>query len=214
MGYIEHAVVALIVPALTTCFLEQNSYILGSMTEFYTRALVLDREDVGETDVIAHLFTETHGKILVRAKSSRKITSKSASYLQPLRFIQVRFVTPKKNTATGYILMDALWDTVVPQIPTEVKATLLSLVHTVRELAPENQPDKRVWSLWETILQQPQHIPSAAHVLLQLLGYYTDQVTCGVCKKNTPKRFVIRKELFVCDSCASQLPQDEIQLEI
>lgn len=184
------------------------------MTEFYTRALVLDREDIGETDVIASLFTETHGKVLVRAKSSRKAASKSASYLQPLRFIQVRFVTPKKNTTTGYILMDALWDTNIPNVTVETKAALLPIARALGELAPENQPDNRIWSLWETVFQNPRHIPSAARVLLQLLGYYTDRKTCDVCKKNSAKYFIARKEMFACDSCASQIQENEIKLKV
>ena len=73
------------------------------MVEYFTEALVLDKEDSGDLDARIILYTEDLGKITAKAKSVKRITSKLNGHLEPLNFIQVRLV--EKN---GFQIVDAL----------------------------------------------------------------------------------------------------------
>ncbi|MBI5306249.1 recombination protein O N-terminal domain-containing protein [Candidatus Wolfebacteria bacterium] len=73
------------------------------MIEYFTEALVLDNEDMGEFDALITLYTAELGKVAAKAKSIRKISSKLAGHLQPLNFINARLI--KKNS---FQIVDAL----------------------------------------------------------------------------------------------------------
>ena len=73
------------------------------MYDFFSKALILDREPLGETDSYIHLLTAEYGKLSAKAKSLRKITSKLSSHLEPNSISLIRFVGKK-----GLHIADAL----------------------------------------------------------------------------------------------------------
>ena len=73
------------------------------MQEYVTDAIVLKKDPLGDLDGRYTLFTTRFGKIIAKAKSSRKITSKLASHLEPGIVTKVRFIETK-----GTQLIDAL----------------------------------------------------------------------------------------------------------
>lgn len=60
-------------------------------------AFVIRRINVGEADRFITLFTRENGKIDVLAKGVRKITSRRASFLEPLNLIHFTTIKTKKN---------------------------------------------------------------------------------------------------------------------
>jgi len=73
------------------------------MQEYVTEAVVLDTVPSAELDVRVSLFTKKFGKLVARAKSVKKITSKLAGHLEPGNIIKIRLVEKK-----GLQLVDAL----------------------------------------------------------------------------------------------------------
>lgn len=73
------------------------------MTEHYIEAIVLDNEIVGELDGLITLYTKELGKVVAKAKSSRKMTSKLNGHFQPLNFINCRLIEKR-----GIQAVDAL----------------------------------------------------------------------------------------------------------
>ena len=62
------------------------------MIEQVTEAVVLDKEFTYDAHVRVHLFTKECGKIVAKATSARKITSKLGPHLEPLLVSTVRYV--------------------------------------------------------------------------------------------------------------------------
>jgi DNA repair protein RecO (recombination protein O) len=181
------------------------------MKEYYTRALVLGTEDIGEADLLVHLFTEECGKVIAKARGIRKIKSKSAGHIQPLRFARVRFVSSRRESSNNYILMDVLWD---DSIYTEEHHDFLSLIRVLDVMTPESQPEPRLWSLLETAFSKPYKPSDVGRVMLQILGHNPQHQVCARCGKKETKTFVVLEELFLCAACASQLPTNTVQLDV
>ncbi|MFA7201973.1 MAG: DNA repair protein RecO [Candidatus Paceibacterota bacterium] len=183
------------------------------MTEFYSRALVIGREESGEMDGVVHLFTEKYGKITARARSLRKITSKSSAHLQILQFIQVRFISSKK-AGGGFIIMDVLWDENMKQIQPHTRYELLPVVYALNRLLGEFQTEPKLWMLLETAFRKSYNVMNIARVMLRILGFDPEHAQCGVCGKKSVHAFVVGDDKFICVSCTSQLPVDTIVLEV
>ena len=52
------------------------------VNSFTVNAIVIDRRNIGEADRMVTLFTDREGKLVVRAKGVRKISSKRKGYLE------------------------------------------------------------------------------------------------------------------------------------
>jgi len=154
------------------------------MLEQVTQAIVLDKECIKDADIRVHLFTKDSGKILAKAISARKITSKLGAHLEPLSISIVRFV--QKNHLP--MVIDAL---------RFKKLSLASLVNTriVRELAPEWEPDEELWNLLQN------EVPPTPSTLLAALGYDPTFAACEWCG-GAPHYFSFRTQLFLCGNCA------------
>jgi recombinational DNA repair protein (RecF pathway) len=105
------------------------------MQEYITDAIVLDKVDSGELDSRVFLYTKDFGKIVAKAKSLRKITSKLAGHLQPANLVAARIV--EKN---GVQLIDALTIS-----RPEKRPEILKNLFLVKELAGEWQADPELW---------------------------------------------------------------------
>ncbi len=107
------------------------------MQEYVTDAVVLAKRASGEFDARYTLLTKKFGKMMGRAKSSRKITSKLAGHLEPGSVVKVRFIEK-----TGVQVVDALK-------VAQVGISLADLAALDR-LIPEMEADA---PLWEQILE-------------------------------------------------------------
>ena len=105
------------------------------MEEYFTEALVLDKEPIGESDSLISLYTKELGKITARAISIRKITSKLSSHLEPLNFVDARLV--HKNR---FQVVDALKTG-------RLNSKAIGTLHLIKDLSGEGEPDRDLWNL-------------------------------------------------------------------
>ena len=68
---------------------------MSAIKSFSTRAIVLKRVNIGESDRIVTLLSEDYGKMVTVAKGVRKITSAKKAYLEPGNLITAFCVTTK-----------------------------------------------------------------------------------------------------------------------
>lgn len=163
------------------------------MIEYFTKALVLDQENSGEFDKLIFLYTEDLGKVVAKAKSIRKITSKLASQLEPLNFIRVRLV--EKN---GFQVTDAL---AVDRI--KASAPVLELAQFIKEMTFEFQPDKKFWFLIKRTFQHLKNNKKFSYKpLLKALGFAPDFARCNVCAGKSVAYFSKSEQVFLCRRCA------------
>src|SRR3989344_3413173 len=98
------------------------------MREYVAIAVVLDREPIGEYDSRVHFMTEQHGKMIGRATSARKITSKLSAHLEPGTLTRLRLVEQK-----GLRIVDSL----------KVAGGIAPMpdLHLLARMLPEGEPE-------------------------------------------------------------------------
>ncbi|MBI4119340.1 MAG: DNA repair protein RecO [Parcubacteria group bacterium] len=177
------------------------------MTEYFTEALVLDQEDIGEGDAWIYLYTQKLGKIRARAASIRKVTSKLAGHLQPLNFAAVRIV--EKN---GLRLVDGLS---LGKVRAARQAAALSAALLVKEIAAEYQPDPVVWHFLKTIfLSGKDEYLDNRKMILKALGFESPSDKCQACRRQPFTHFAYQDAQFLCARCVQdfKLRDNEVQL--
>ncbi len=170
------------------------------MQEFVTEALVLRKEPVRDFDARYSFFTKRFGKIIGKATSARKITSKLAGHLEPGSLARVRFVEP--NHGNGTQIADALKYGAVA-VP------LMELGFLDRMLAAGEADE----ALWRECVNGSFSWPA----VLRLLGWDPRHAACAACGKKAAAFYIPRQEFF-CAHCvlgtssASKLARDALIL--
>src|SRR3989338_2833825 len=176
------------------------------MVELVTEAVVFDKEDLGESDSRIFLYTRDLGKIIAKAKSARKITSKLAAHLQPLNYITVRLAAKKDFDGRGFQITDALLRNEAPNSRINNSDNLKKAIKIVRLInlaVPENTPDQALWNfIYQLSAGEGNFKLSDA---FQLLGFNPAFASCELCGKGKPDYFFGEKEIFVCRTCGSGL---------
>lgn len=168
------------------------------MIEYFTKAFVLDSENINELDKLVYLYTEELGKVVARAKSARKITSKLAAYLEPLNFIRVRLI--EKN---GFQVVDALNFNRIAVSPQS-----LAINRFIKEMTAEIQPDKKLWRFIRRLADKN----FSYRPLLKILGFDPDFARCQICDSRSVAYFSKNDHIFFCRQCSSKVPKNEIIL--
>jgi recombinational DNA repair protein (RecF pathway) len=161
------------------------------MQEYVTEAIVLHKEPVRDADARYSFLTKKFGKVVGKATSSRKITSKLAGHLEPGTVVTARFVE-----RGGTQIVDALKSGKLAAAPTDLR--LLS------GLLAEGESDSSLWEemaggrfSWRTILA--------------LLGWDPRHAECDHCRKQATT-FSVARQQFFCTLCASKLGRDGLIL--
>lgn len=164
--------------------------ILNTMHEYVSDALVLHGEPQGDLDVRFSLFTRRFGKMIAKAKSARKITSKLSPHLTLGNIVKARIV--EKG---GYQLVDAL----------KQSATALDLVTlaSLNRLLSESGPEPELW-----------HLLSGGSFswarALRILGWDPAHASCARCEKSAPSHFSLATQEFFCAACVSGIRANEV----
>lgn len=160
------------------------------MTEYFSESVVLNREPSGDLDSRVSIFTKRFGKLIAKAKSARKITSKLSQHLEPGNLVYARLV--EKN---GLQLVDALKTSRLKVCPADL--------YFLGQLLAEAEPDLR---LWETILQPEFNWPR----ILKILGWDPKATFCQTCNENAPVVFHIPAQEFFCKNCSLKFNKNEL----
>ncbi|MCL4406427.1 MAG: recombination protein O N-terminal domain-containing protein [Patescibacteria group bacterium] len=76
------------------------------MVEYLTEAIVLDKRPDKNLDVVLTIFSRDLGKVYGKATSSRKITSRLASHLEPGTLAKVRLA--RRGVGDNFRIIEAL----------------------------------------------------------------------------------------------------------
>lgn len=174
------------------------------MKEYFVEAIVLDKEDLGEYDSRVFLYTKEFGRLAAKAKSSRKITSKLAAHLEPLNLIRARLICAKDFQVVDALRMGRL------------DRTLMPVLHLVKEICMENQPDQLLWQLLEQQYRSQSSAPECAKEVLRISGFDPDWAACQSCKSRWPTCFLLDSAAYVCGRCFVKLssPERHFSLDI
>lgn len=179
------------------------------MTEYFTEALVLENEINGELDAKITLYTRDLGKIIAKAKSIKKTTSKLAGHLQPLNFANVRLI--EKN---GFQIVDALTTSAFDKSlknPENLKK-FLNIVEFIKNMTYEFQADQRLWQAVKKIIGSNFEEKIIYQGLLKILGFDSQFAACVSCHKNKIHFFAKTDHVFLCENCGSKINQNDVIL--
>lgn len=165
------------------------------MQEYVTEAVVLRKEPLRDLDARYSFFTKKFGKIVGKATSSRKITSKLAGHLEPGTVTTVRFVE-RNGGGAGTQIVDALKSGRV--------AVAYGDLELLNGLLADREPDQ---ALWNELLGERFSWPA----VLRILGWDPRSAACERCGKKAAAFYISRQEFF-CVNCASKLRRDTLLL--
>lgn len=160
------------------------------MREFSTQAIVLDKENYGESDAKVFLYSPEYGKITAKVKSIKKPLSKLNSHLEPFNLVSVRIID------RGPQIVDAL--AIEKLTPSWALAKFLNFI---KEITFEGQPDYQFWSLIK------QSITSGYinyNKLLANQGFDPQFALCQNCQEPNPNYFFFQNHDFWCRQCFSK----------
>ena len=159
------------------------------MLEYLSEAVVLSREPSGDLDSRFSVFTKRFGKLVGKAKSARKITSKLAGHLEPGNLVFLRIVEK-----SGLQIVDAL---------KQERAALSHYdLHCLDRLLGEGEPDPALWQLISRDF--------GWRKALSLLGWDAREARCETCGKRDPLWFDLGGQRFFCEACASKAKKGEV----
>lgn len=120
------------------------------MRSFKTEGIVIKRRNMGEADRILTVFTKDHGKLQIKAKGVRKISSKRSSHIELLNFAEL-------SLHKGHV-MSILTEVQTIESFSEIKTDLkkVGIAYHICELidglCPENQESGEIFLLLKNIL--------------------------------------------------------------
>lgn len=170
------------------------------MIEYFVNALVLGQKSSGELDKTIYLYTKELGKVSAKAKSIRKITSKSAGHLEPLNFVKARLI--EKN---GFQIADAITSY-------KIKKSLeaLSLIKFIKEMTFDLHVDKKFWTVIKKSLEDLNNGKFSYIPLLKSLGFDPSFGSCASCHKKITDYFSLKEHVFLCKHCALKIKGDSL----
>ena len=162
------------------------------MQEYVSEAIVLKKQHLGDCDIRYSFFTRRFGKMIAKAKSARKITSKLAGHLEPGNLVRVRFIEK-----TGLQITDALKESRLE--------TSLENLSFLSDLLPEGEPEPALWA----------HC-TAGHFapldILRMLGWDPVHASCVSCNSSEIDSFHINSQDFFCRQCSLKLGKNGVVL--
>lgn len=160
------------------------------MQEYFSEALVLNKEPSGDMDSRLYVFTKRFGKIIAKAKSARKITSKLSAHLEPGNVVKLRFIEKRG-----------------PQVVDALKIAKLSIptseLYKLNDMLVENEPDLAFWN--EIIFGEFNW-----RRVLKILGWDQKGAICSICGKRDVESFDMDCHESFCASCSVKLKKDRI----
>ena len=148
------------------------------MRNLKTQGIIIKRRDISEADRIITAYTEDLGKIQIKAKGVRKITSRRSSHIELLNFSELNLYKGNALTLTEVQMIDTF-----EAIKNDLTKTGFAyhLCELIDGLCPEGQEQKQIFSLFKRTLEKlgEAHSDDILFIvhdfeieLLTLLGYW------------------------------------------
>jgi DNA repair protein RecO len=164
------------------------------MVEYLTEAIILDKRPDKNLDVIFTIFSRELGKVYGKAISSRKITSKLASHLEPGTFGKLRLA--RKSVGENFRIVEAMAE--AKRLDPE---TIRFLIFADR-MAPAYAKDEVLFMFCREVIKNPLISEKAAYRgLLKIVGLDPDEATCACCGRKKIAYFSSQDIMFLCRQC-------------
>lgn len=159
---------------------------------YKTLGLLVKKFDSGETDRVFTIFSREFGKIKIKGKAIRKITSKLRSGIDTFCLSEIEFVQGKnQKTLTDAVISEKFGNIKKDQVKIKFGRRIL---HSLDSLLGFEQKEERIWDLTKEVFGKLDYYNlSTAHYSLlyyyflwnffSILGYHPELFHCAVCEK-------------------------------
>jgi DNA repair protein RecO (recombination protein O) len=188
---------------------------------YTTRALVLRRINIHESDRLVILYTSDYGKIEATVQGGSKIISKLASHLEPYSVSRVTVVTTRRGERVTGAELIKHYPRIISSIRTKAYADLVN--ELADRLTRTHLPEDAIWRLigqtWSAlerlriesaIVDRKAQLIVTAYLLklLFVLGYGLELEHCQHCNRTLPatgNRLSLNRGGALCPSCQTTL---------
>lgn len=184
---------------------------------FRTNGIVLGSRDHREADRFYSVFTDAHGKLELRARGSRKISSKLASHLEPFAVCDLMVVRGRYHDIVAGVERQEAYKNLRGDAE---KLSLLSyILHLVDITTKPRQSDPVLFyelRSWLSVLDDAPEISAKRRAFLQasftlklltILGYRPELTRCVSCQSRIARRVYKWHGLkggVVCELCTTR----------
>jgi recombinational DNA repair protein (RecF pathway) len=164
------------------------------MVEYLTEAIILDKRPDKNLDAIFTIFSRDLGKVYGKAISSRKITSKLASHLEPGTFGKIRLA--RKSVGENFRIVEALGESKRSDPET------IRFLMFLDRMAPACAKDEVLFMFAREFIQNSSISEKMAYRgLLKIIGLDPDEATCSCCGRKKIAYFSSQDIMFLCRQC-------------
>ncbi|HEY4496717.1 MAG TPA: DNA repair protein RecO [Candidatus Paceibacterota bacterium] len=168
------------------------------MTEYFTKGLVLSRDDRGEFDGVFSIYTKDFGKIRATARSVRRIKSKLSPHLSIGNFADLRII---KNN--NYQIVDAFsFD------KSKLNQRKLKFIEFIEQMTPDESQDHHLWYGIDYVLSNnligkggsdnDEFEHKIYRRFLEIFGFGAKFARCGNCGSKDIVYFIPPDIMFLC----------------
>lgn len=180
-----------------------------------TEAVVLSKINYGDTSIIATLYSEESGKMSAIIKGGRSSKSKIGRMVDPLNHLEIIFY--KKESRDVQLLSGAEIISHFPHLKEDLGKIKYSyaVLELVRNLSPDNEPNKKVFSGIVRILSLIDSSKEKPEILfgrfflffIEQVGYELQLSNCSVCGNTglSNKSLGYNYDIgLLCDKCKKE----------
>ncbi|MEX2007951.1 MAG: DNA repair protein RecO [Candidatus Spechtbacterales bacterium] len=125
---------------------------------YTTDAIILSSRPSGEADELISCYTKDFGKLAIKVKGAKKITTKQGNFLHSFALVRLSFVLGRGGAiCSGVTDIENYPHTNRDLYATGYVAAFLALCDTV---CYDNQPDEALWQLLTKVLREAEEASS------------------------------------------------------
>ncbi|MDX1607948.1 MAG: DNA repair protein RecO [Candidatus Spechtbacterales bacterium] len=119
---------------------------------YTTEAIVLKTMPMGEADELVSIYTKDFGKLRLRARSSKKITTKQGNFIHSMAILSCNFV----STRAGYLFSGIKSIRGYTDISEDISASayVSSFFTLCDDIFYDGQKDEEIWQLLCNVLEE------------------------------------------------------------
>lgn len=180
-----------------------------------TEAIVLHTHKLADADKIVVSLTERAGLVRGVARGARRLKSRFGASLEPFTLINLTFFEKETRELVTIKNAEIIRSYFGAAGDSDTVAALEQLVELVREFAPPNQADERLFRMLRACIEALAGGVESAPVftycelwVLRLTGFLPDMRTCGGCGRRLREAsdeeiYVTQEGLLWCQECRS-----------
>lgn len=123
---------------------------------YTTQAIVLSSFQLGEADELTSFYTEEFGKLTIKVRGAKKITTKQGNFLHEPSLLEINFIMSRANHILSGIKSIKDYPSVTRNL--YARGYLSSYLQLCNKLIYDGQHDEALWDLFSRVFRECQRV--------------------------------------------------------